>query len=273
MIFFVTFVNIIHELLLLLVIVLAYSVEYENMKDTLFCFECGYISRGFLNILDISAVVAAAAGCKVVKPVPQSCEKFFEILKLPLCDVADINKTMAKTNLCFVKLRDLYDSTKLLSDICDYAFLTTPDMEGVEKLIEEFKQYSLKKLFIANSSNTQTGILNTSANAKIVEMQRVTGSENFDIKSYEFSPLKYGMEKGETFALTGATGLYNANLAVEILKGNIKGAKLDSVVLNAGAMIFASGIAKNFLAGIMSAYSCIDKGFAYLKIEELQKLY
>ena len=64
----------------------------------------------------------------------------------------------------------------------------------------------------------------------------------------------------------GATGLYNANLVIDIFKGKIRDAKTDVIALNAGAMLYLNNITKSLQDGVILASGVIASGKAYEKL-------
>jgi anthranilate phosphoribosyltransferase len=68
--------------------------------------------------------------------------------------------------------------------------------------------------------------------------------------------------------MTGGTPAENAEITMKILSGET-GPKRDVVVVNAGAALVASGVARDFGEGIGMAQACIDEGRAREKLEAL----
>ena len=85
-------------------------------------------------------------------------------------------------------------------------------------------------------------------------------------KTYTISPEKYGFHKCKKEDLAGGTPAENAEITRNILQGE-KGAKMDAVLLNAGAAIhIAKGCSME--DGIKQARAAIESGKAY---EQLQR--
>ena len=61
----------------------------------------------------------------------------------------------------------------------------------------------------------------------------------------------------------------NAQITLGILKGEIKGAKRDIVLLNSGAALYVCGKAKSIAEGVELARQAIDSGKA---LEQVNKL-
>ena len=100
---------------------------------------------------------------------------------------------------------------------------------------------------------------------------RVSELQNGVVKTYTLDATAFGIPKAEPAALLGGSPEENAEITVNILKGE-KGPKRDIVVLNAGAAIVAGGKADNLDTGIELANSSIDSGSALAKLEGLKSV-
>ena len=100
---------------------------------------------------------------------------------------------------------------------------------------------------------------------------RISELRNGDVKTYTLDTTKFGIPKAEPTSLLGGSPEENAEITVNILKGE-KGPKRDIVVLNAGAAIVAGGKADNLDSGIKLAMESIDSGEALAKLEGLKAL-
>ena len=100
---------------------------------------------------------------------------------------------------------------------------------------------------------------------------RVSELRNGTVETYTLDPTTLGIPKAEPEALLGGTPEENAEIIVNMLKGE-KGPKRDIVVLNAGAAILTSGAADSLEAGIELASKSIDSGAALAKLEGLKSV-
>lgn len=89
------------------------------------------------------------------------------------------------------------------------------------------------------------------------------------VRTYEFDPRDYGFPGANIADLLGDDAPHNARLLSEILSGELRDAKRDVVVLNAGAALLAAGIVDELGAGIQRAAEVIDSGAALAKLEAL----
>ena len=95
--------------------------------------------------------------------------------------------------------------------------------------------------------------------------------EHGDMTSYEVSPEKFGLSPADSSAIKGGTVETNLALAEAALSGQ-PGAPRDVVLLNAGAGLYAAGLADTIKEGIDAASEVIDSGRARAKIAEVREV-
>jgi anthranilate phosphoribosyltransferase len=88
------------------------------------------------------------------------------------------------------------------------------------------------------------------------------------MRDMQIRPDAYGM-RGKKEDLIGGDAEENAKITRGILSGEIKGAKRDAVLLNAGAALFVDGKANSIDEGIKMAAEVID---SHRAIEHLEKI-
>ncbi len=81
-------------------------------------------------------------------------------------------------------------------------------------------------------------------------------------KRYTISPEEFGFKLCQKSDLRGGDPSENAKITRDILAGVEKGAKLDAVLLNAGAALYIAGKSETMAAGINLAQNLIDSGAA-----------
>ena len=89
------------------------------------------------------------------------------------------------------------------------------------------------------------------------------------IKTYEFFPEMVTDEVYPLSSVQGGSPAENAQITLDILRGEERGGKRAVVLLNAGAAIYAADAAKNIREGIEKAARSIDSGAALKKLELL----
>lgn len=87
-------------------------------------------------------------------------------------------------------------------------------------------------------------------------------------KSYVITPEDFGFERCTKADLQGGTPEENAQITINILKGE-KGHKRNAVLMNAGAALYIGGKADSMKAGIELAAELIDSGKALATLEKL----
>jgi anthranilate phosphoribosyltransferase len=110
------------------------------------------------------------------------------------------------------------------------------------------------------SSDDGLDELSISAPTAVVE---VTGAET---RRYSVSPDDFGLDRAPLAAVSGGTPERNAETARRILAGE-HGPTRDIAVLNAGAAIYAGGVADSLAGGVRAAQEAIDTGAAAAALE------
>jgi len=86
------------------------------------------------------------------------------------------------------------------------------------------------------------------------------------VRETHLDPAKFGLGKVKPEELAGGDAPYNADIARRIIDGE-KGACRDVVILNAGAALFAAGIASSLATGVREARAAIASGEARRKLD------
>lgn len=87
-------------------------------------------------------------------------------------------------------------------------------------------------------------------------------------KSYTIKPEDFGLNRCSKQELVGGTPQENAAITRAILQGKEKGAKRNTVLLNAGAALYIGGKADSFNEGVQLAAQLIDSGRALATLEK-----
>lgn len=99
--------------------------------------------------------------------------------------------------------------------------------------------------------------LGLEAPSRITEFDR----EQETVRSYEFGPEDAGLSRAPATALAGGSAEANAQIVRAVLGGE-PGPRRDVVLLNAGAALYAAGIAPDIAEGVVLARKSIDSGAA-----------
>jgi anthranilate phosphoribosyltransferase len=95
--------------------------------------------------------------------------------------------------------------------------------------------------------------------------------ERGDMTSYEVSPEKFGLAMADSSAIRGGTVETHLQLGEAALSGR-PGAPRDVVLLNAGAGLYAAGMADTIKEGIDLARDVIDSGKARQKVQHVREV-
>lgn len=87
-------------------------------------------------------------------------------------------------------------------------------------------------------------------------------------KSYTIKPEDFGFNSCSKQELVGGTPQENAAITLAVLQGKEKGAKRNTMLLNAGAALYIGGKADSFNDGVHLAAQLIDSGRALATLEK-----
>lgn len=105
----------------------------------------------------------------------------------------------------------------------------------------------------------------------ITTKTKVSELRDGKIKEYYLNPNDYGLPLGKLEEIRGGNPDENANILLNILKGE-SGPKRNMVLLNAGAAMYVGNVVNSLGEGIEKAKEIIDKGSALAKLNKLIKL-
>jgi anthranilate phosphoribosyltransferase len=97
----------------------------------------------------------------------------------------------------------------------------------------------------------------------------VSHYQNGSVRTYQFDPRDYGFQGANIADLLGDDAPTNARILRGILMGDIRDAKRDVVLLNAGAALVAAGVVADLAEGIKRAAEVVDSGAALTKLDSL----
>ncbi|MCR4946798.1 MAG: anthranilate phosphoribosyltransferase [Lachnospiraceae bacterium] len=265
-----------------------HATKVETGMDVLEIVGTGGDNAGSFNISTTSALIAAAGGIKVAKHgnraasslsgtadclealgvnIDQSPEKCIELLN--------------EVGMCFFFAQKYHTSMKYVGAIRrELGFrtvfnilgpLTNPASPSMQ-LLGVYDEYLVEPLAqVLVSLGVKRGMvvygmdkldeISLSAPTKICEIK------DGWFKTVTVTPEDFGFERCSKEDLKGGSPSENADITVNILKGE-KGHKRNAVLLNAGAALYIGGKAESFAEGVALAAEIIDSGKAY---ETLQR--
>lgn len=253
---------------------------------------CGIIGSGkddvkTFNVSSISSIVAASAGVKVLKNGSRSeasvagTTDVFEKLGLNVLQrnkekleksINELNFGFCDTEPYFPKMTGQYLGKFFFVHPLSYILpiasgisfdrvvfgLATDKTELTAKLL---LRLGFDNSLVVSGRDKDGNYFDEISN---IGPTKISEIKNGKIKTYTVMPTDYNIKisKKEEIA-EGNTVDENAKIFTGILKGEISGAKLDIILLNAGALLYVSGEAKSIEEGIEKAREAISSGKAY----------
>ncbi len=221
------------------------------------------LSKNAFNVSTLSSIIAASLGVKVIKHVSYDTNKrcsdamFLEEMGIRVCkNIKEIEDDFFNKGIAFVE--SLPSSVTehfcpLVAPIYETArFVGTSQFNVAMAYLFEFRKQKYPKAMVAVSSDADYDEAGICSSTHIFELN------NEKIFNYTISPENYGMAIADKIALTGATPLYNKNLAIDIFSKKIKGPKMDVLSINSALMLHSAGFTDNIKKGIIMSYESLE---------------
>lgn len=262
------------------------EADRDNLVDT-----CGTggDGRGTFNVSTIAAIVAAGAGANVAKhgnrAVSSSCGSADLLAALGVnldLDAQRMTAVLRQVGIAFLFAPKLHPAMSAVAGVRRelgvrtifnvLGPLTNPafarrQVLGVyaERLVETVARVlaalGAEHALVVHSRDGLDEI-SVSAPTRVCE---VRGGE---VRTYDLEPEDLGLRRHELEELAGGDAQRNAEIARAVLGGE-EGARHDIVVANAGAALYASGLAPSIRDGVALAHESIASGRATRKLQEL----
>lgn len=244
------------------------------------------------NISTTAAMVIAAAGIKVAKHGNRAASSLSgtadcqEALGVNIQqDVEKAQQLLKDVGICFLFAQKYHAAMKYVGPIRkELGFRTVfnilgpltnpanPDMfllgvydeylvEPVTKVLDKL---GVRRAFVVYGQDKMDEI-SASAPTTVCELR------DGYYRTTVIKPEDFGFERCSKEDLVGGTAEENAKITRGILSGEIKGAKRNAVLLNAGAAIYIGGKADSIASGVKLAEELIDNGSALKKLDEYIK--
>lgn len=136
------------------------------------------------------------------------------------------------------------------------------DRSYIHKMVEALQLLGAERAMVVSSADGLDEI-------SISDITYATKLENGVIEDFIIDPRDYGFEMYSKADIIGGDAVHNAQITRDILEGKITGAKLDIVLLNAGAALEVDGMAKDIKEGIEIARNAIISGKAKAKLDQI----
>lgn len=263
---------------------------------------CGIIGSGkddvkTFNISSISSIVGAAAGGKIIKngsrseaSVAGTTDVFEELgLDIAMNDKTKFEKALNMYGFGFCDVAPYFP--KMLKEYMGKFFFVhplsyiLPIASGVEfdrvvfGLASDATEKTAELLLKLGYDNSLV-VAGHDKNGKNFDeisnigKTKISEIKNGKIETYFITPEDFGMKTYDSMDISeGKSVKENAKIFKDIIDGVEKGAKLDVILLNSGALIYTSGIAKDIKEGISIAREAIKSGKAREVLENVIKIY
>jgi anthranilate phosphoribosyltransferase len=240
------------------------------------------------NISTTAALVAAAGGAKVAKHGNRAassksgtadCQEALgiQISQSPELAIRELNEV----GMCFFFAQRYHTAMRYVGPIRkelgirtvfnilgpltnpaspEYMLLGVYDESLVEPLAKVLTRLGVKRGLVVYG---REGLdeLSTAGDTAVCEIDGV------NLTSYTITPEEFGFMRCSKADLVGGTPEENAALTRAILKGEDRGPRRDTVVMNAGAALYVAGLAGSLEEGVMKAAQLIDSGAALQTLE------
>ncbi|MCR5708726.1 MAG: anthranilate phosphoribosyltransferase [Ruminococcus sp.] len=266
------------------------AIKFENDDDLLEIVGTGGDNAHSFNISTTSAMVIASAGVKVAKHGNRAASSLsgtadcLEALGVNIDMSPEKCRVMLdETNFCFFFAQKYHTSMKYVGPIrrelgIRTVFnilgpLTNPsspkrfllgvyDQSLVEPLAQVLMNLGVKRGMVVHGTEKLDEI-SIAAPTKICEFK------DGWFKSYTITPQQFGLKGGTHEDIMGGTPAENAEITRSILRGDDKGAKRETVLLNSGAALCIAEKAGSIAEGVKLAAELIDSGAAFAALEKV----
>ena len=242
----------------------------------------GDFSNSF-NISTTASIVIAAAGVKVAKhgnvaatskSGSADCLKALGV-KIDL-EAEQMEQVLEECGMCFLFAQKYYSAMKYVGPVrkelgiktvfnilgplsnpaaAEIQVMGVYDESLVEPLARVLSKLGVKRGMVIYGTDRLDEV-SVGAPTKVCEFE--VGS----FSSYTIKPDDFGISTASKDDISGGSGEDNAKITLGILKGEIKDARRDVVMLNAGCGLYAAGKAGSIADGVKLAAELIDSGKA-----------
>lgn len=245
-----------------------------------------------INISTSASIVANACGANVVKQTnssitsscgstdflnglgikinrtPEDALKYFDKLGITFVhspyfnDFAKINNPIRQQ--IGIKTIFNYLGPLINPSFPDAQLLGVSSNEMCDKMAYVLQKLGTDRALVVNGLNPNLDEISLCSETRVLELK---GGE---ISEYVIKPEDFGFKKVELSEIQGGNGAENARLVTEVFAGKRRGAMRDIIALNAGAMIYLSGLKSSIAEGVEFAKEMIDSGVVFEKLQILK---
>lgn len=254
------------------------------------------------NVSTTSMFVIAAGGAKVIKhgnrgvTSKSGSSDVLKELGVPL-EASDEELAMGleKANVCFLFAPQFHPAFKAVAGVRalmaeeglhtifnligpllnpaspDYQMVGVTMAERTKDFAQILHNLGRQQVFAVTGYTADGQSVDEFSNLGLNELYKA--KPNKEVKLHPLTPQDLGMAVSGLEELKGGSPAENAETLKQILSGELKGAKRDIVLLNAGAGLSCCKIVDTIEEGISMATELIDSGKALAKLEALQAVY
>ncbi|MDY3792934.1 MAG: bifunctional anthranilate synthase component II/anthranilate phosphoribosyltransferase [Oscillospiraceae bacterium] len=263
----------------------------EGFRSAIDIVGTGGDMAGTFNISTTSSFVIAAAGINVAKHGNRAASS--KSGAADCLDALGVNiklspenaaKCLEKTGIAFLFAQVFHGAMRFVAPVrreigcrtffnilgpltnpalADYIVLGIYDKKLSDLMANVLIRLGIKGAMVVNGSDGLDEIT-------MIGVTHVCEVKNGKITNYDIDPHDYGFEYCTPDDLKGGTPEENARITLDILSGKDKGAKRNTVLLNAGCAIYCAGGAKDITEGVKIAAEMIDSGKALAKFNEMK---
>lgn len=250
--------------------------------------------KGSFNISSLSALVAASCGVPMAKHGNRAVSSksgsadFFENLGINIMAKPEKTaKLVEKTNFGFLMAPVYHAAMRFAGPVrkalgiktimnvlgpllnpagAEYELLGVYSEDLLKDYAHAAKSLGAKRVMVVHSRDGYDEI-SPCVPTDVYQIDE-KGNEN----RYVIDPAKFGISDCSEDELFGGNGADNAALAMEVLNGGGRKTIKAAVGLNAGAVLYLYGKAKNLKEGYDMAVAAMENGTTLEKIKEIQKV-
>lgn len=271
----------------------ALNINTEGMETIVDSCGTGGDGTNTFNISTAAAIVAASCGLTVAKHsnyrITGKCgsSNVLESLGIPILQKPDeVEKSLREHSIGFIHAPYFHKSTAELHKVRKelgirtiFNFLgplTNParptgqvigvsDLQILPKMAETLRNLGCQRAMVVCGIDPLIDEISILGRTKIVQL------ENGNITNFEIKPEDFGLKTAQLNDIVGGSPDVNAAIISDIFKGKIKGPKLEILLLNSAALLWAGKAAANLEEGVNIATKAIEEGKVLGKLIELSK--
>ena len=241
------------------------------------------------NISTTASIVIAAAGVRVAKhgniaaTSRSGSADCLEALGVKIgLEPEQMEQVLEECGMCFLFAQKYYSAMKYVGPVrkelgiktvfnilgplanpaaAERQLMGVYDESLVEPLARVLSKLGVKRGMVVYGTDRLDEV-SVSAPTKVCEF------EDGSFKSYTIKPEDFGINGADKAEIVGGSGEDNAKITLGILKGEIKDARRDVVLLNAGCGLYVAGKADSVAEGVRLATELVDSGKAIAKLNE-----